>query len=39
LRAGGEADERELDEAEDALIARLMEIRGFQGGEDHGRIG
>ena len=38
-RAGGEFDERELDEAEDVLIARLMEIRGLTGEEHHGRIG
>jgi hypothetical protein len=38
-RATGEFDERELDEAEDALIARLMEIRGLTGEEDHGRVG
>jgi hypothetical protein len=37
-RATGEYDERELDEAEDALIAHLMEIRGLIGEEDHGRI-
>ena len=35
-RATGELDERELDEAEDALIARLMEIRRLGGGEGHG---
>ena len=33
-RNAGEIDERELDEAEDVLIARLMEIRGLAGGED-----
>jgi hypothetical protein len=38
-RATGEYDERELDEAEDVLITRLMEIRGLTGEEDHGRIG
>ena len=38
-RATGEFDERELDEAEDALIARLMEIRGLIGEEDYGWIG
>jgi ADP-ribose pyrophosphatase YjhB (NUDIX family) len=38
-RATGEFDERELDEAEDVLITRLMEIRGLTGEEDHGRIG
>ena len=37
-RATGDYDERDLDEAEDALITRLMEIRGLTGGEDHGRI-
>ena len=35
-RATGELDERELDEAEDVLIARLMEIRRLGGGEGHG---
>jgi Gas vesicle protein G len=30
-RAAGEVDERELDEVEDALIERLLEIRGFAG--------
>ena len=35
-RATGELDESELDEAEDALIARLMEIRRLGGGEGHG---
>ena len=35
-RATGELDERELDEAEDALIARLMEIRRLEGGRGHG---
>jgi len=38
-RAGGEFDERELDEAEDVLIARLMEIRGLAGGGGHGGVG
>jgi hypothetical protein len=28
-RAAGEVDERELDEMEDALIERLLEIRGL----------
>jgi hypothetical protein len=28
-RAAGEVDERELDEVEDALIERLLEIRGL----------
>ena len=31
-RATGEHDERELDEIEDALIERLLEIRGLGGG-------
>jgi hypothetical protein len=35
-RATGEFDERELDEAEDALIARLMEIRRLGGGAGYG---
>jgi hypothetical protein len=35
-RAAGEADERELDEIEDALIERLLEIRALQGGRGHG---
>jgi hypothetical protein len=38
-RAAGDADERELDEIEDALIERLLEIRGLGGGVDDGRIG
>ena len=38
-RATGELDERELDEAEDVLIARLMEIRRLAGEERHGRVG
>jgi hypothetical protein len=37
-RASGEHDERELDEAEDALIERLLEVRGLQGGRDDGRV-
>lgn len=35
-RAAGEADERELDEIEDALIERLLEIRRLQGGRGDG---
>jgi len=31
-RASGDQDERELDEIEDALIERLLEIRGLGGG-------
>ena len=38
-RATGELDEQELDEAEDVLIARLMEIRGLAGGSGHGGVG
>ena len=37
-RAAGEGDERKLDEIEDALIERLLEIRGVGGGVTHGRI-
>jgi hypothetical protein len=35
-RAAGEVDEGELDEVEDALIERLLEIRGLQGGRGDG---
>lgn len=38
-RQTGELDEHELAEAEDALIERLMAIRGFAGEESYGRIG
>ena len=38
-RTSGEFDEAELDAREDALIERLLEIRGFAGEGDHGRIG
>ncbi|MEA2134746.1 MAG: hypothetical protein QOC68_2655 [Solirubrobacteraceae bacterium] len=38
-RTTGELDDRELDEAEDVLIARLMEIRALAGGEGHGLVG
>ena len=37
-RETGELDEREIDAAEDALIERLMWIRGVGGGESDGRI-
>jgi hypothetical protein len=37
-RASGEFDEQELSEAEDALIERLMEIRGLREEGDDGRI-
>jgi hypothetical protein len=36
-RESGEFDEQELAEAEDALLERLMEIRGL-GEEEHGGI-
>jgi hypothetical protein len=38
-RATGEVDERELDEIEDALIERLLEIRRLQGGRGDGGLG
>ena len=38
-RETGELDEREIDAAEDALIERLMWIRGVGGEESDGRIG
>ena len=38
-RAAGEVDESELDEVEDALIERLLEIRGLQGGRGDGGLG
>jgi hypothetical protein len=37
-RETGEFDEDELAAAEDALIERLMTIRGFAGEESHGRV-
>ena len=37
-RETGEFDEDELAAAEDALIERLMTIRGFAGEESHGRF-
>ena len=37
-RETGEFDEQDLAEAEDALIERLMEIRGLAGEEDRGGI-
>lgn len=37
-RQAGTLDEQELAEAEDALIERLMAIRGFAGEESHGGI-
>ena len=38
-RAAGEGDERELDEVEDALIERLLEIRRMQAGRGDGGVG
>ena len=38
-RAAGDVDEAELDAVEDALIERLLEIRGLGGEVGHGRIG
>jgi hypothetical protein len=37
-REAGELDEQDLAEAEDALVERLMEIRGLAGEEDRGGI-
>ena len=37
-RETGEFDEEEIAAAEDALLERLMEIRGLVGEEDHGGI-
>jgi hypothetical protein len=37
-REAGELDEQELAEAEDALVERLMEIRGLAGEGEHGGI-
>ena len=37
-RRTGTLDEDEIAAAEDALIERLMWIRGLAGGESHGRI-
>jgi hypothetical protein len=36
LRDTGELDDDELDAAENALVERLMLIRGFDAGGDHG---
>jgi hypothetical protein len=38
-RQTGELDEQELAEAEDALIERLIEVRGLAGEESDGKIG
>jgi Gas vesicle protein G len=37
-RESGEFDEQELADAEDALLERLMEIRGLTGEEEHGEV-
>ena len=37
-REAGELDEGEVSAAEDALLERLMEIRGLAGEEDHGEV-
>ena len=36
LRATGEIDEEELEAAEDELVQRLMDLRGFGGEEEYG---
>jgi hypothetical protein len=38
-RQAGTIDEQELAEAENALVDRLMAIRGFAGEESHGEVG
>jgi hypothetical protein len=38
-RESGEFDEAEIEAAEDALIVRLMELRGFKGGGTDGTVG
>jgi hypothetical protein len=37
-RESGLYDESEIEQAEDALIERLMELRGYAGGEAHGPV-
>jgi Gas vesicle protein G len=37
-RESGLYDESEIEQAEDALIERLMELRGYVGGEAHGPV-
>jgi gas vesicle protein GvpG len=37
-RESGDFDEEELAAAEDALVERLMELRGLAGEEEHGGI-
>jgi hypothetical protein len=39
LRESGEFDERELSDAEDALIERLVALRGLGGEESSGQVG
>ena len=38
-RESGQYEESEIDEAEDALIERLMQLRGYTGSEADGTIG
>ena len=38
LRATGEVDEEEIEVAEDELVQRLMDLRGYGGEEEHGGI-
>jgi len=38
LRATGQIDEEELEAAEDELVQRLMDLRGFGGEEGYGGI-
>jgi cytochrome c-type biogenesis protein CcmH/NrfG len=38
LRATGEVDEEEIEVAEDELVQRLMDLRGFGGEEGNGGI-
>jgi Gas vesicle protein G len=38
LHAAGEIDDEELATAEDALLERLVEARGFEGEERYGRL-
>ena len=37
-RESGAYEEAEIEAAEDALIQRLMELRGYTGGEAHGPV-
>jgi hypothetical protein len=38
MREAGELDDEELREAEDALVERLMVIRGMEGERNHGPV-